>query len=41
VAWLKWQLRNDTSAAGKGYFVGTGCGLCGDAMWKIDSRSLR
>ena len=41
VAWLKWQLKNDTTATGKGYFVGTTCGLCGNAQWKIDSRSLR
>jgi hypothetical protein len=24
VAWLKWQLMGDTSAKGKGYFVGAG-----------------
>ena len=41
VAWLKWQLMNDTSAKGKGYFVGTPCGLCSDAKWKTDSRSLQ
>ena len=41
VAWLKWQLKNDTSAGGKGYFVGTTCGLCGNSQWKVDSRSLR
>jgi len=41
VAWLKWQLKNDTSATGKGYFVGTTCGLCGNSQWKVDSRSLR
>jgi len=41
VAWLKWQLMNDTSAKGKGYFVGTSCGLCSDSKWKIDSRSLQ
>ena len=41
VAWLKWQLRNETGATGKGYFVGNACGLCGNAQWKIDSRSLR
>jgi len=41
VAWLKWQLMNDTSVKGKGYFVGSSCGLCGDSKWKIDSRSLR
>jgi hypothetical protein len=41
VAWLKWQLKNDTSAQGKGYFIGNSCGLCGDSKWKLDSRSLR
>jgi dienelactone hydrolase len=40
VAWLKWQLTNDTSANGKGYFVGATCGLCTNSQWKIDSRSL-
>jgi len=41
VAWLKWQLMNDTSAKGKGYFVGAPCGMCSDAKWKTDSRSLQ
>ena len=41
VAWLKWQLMNDTSARGKGYFAGNSCGLCTDSKWKTDSRSLR
>jgi hypothetical protein len=41
VAWLKWQLMNDTSARGKGYFVGPGCGICGDSQWQIGSRSLQ
>ena len=41
VAWLKWQLMNDTSALGKGYFVGTPCGLCSDPKWTAGSRSLR
>jgi dienelactone hydrolase len=41
VAWLKWQLLNDTGKAGKGYFVGDRCTLCGNAQWKVDSRSLR
>ena len=40
VAWLKWQLMNDTSAKGKGYFVGPQCGLCTDSKWQINSRSL-
>ena len=41
VAWLKWQLMNDTSAKGKGYFVGPNCGICGDSNWKVASRSLQ
>ncbi len=41
VAWLKWQLMNDTSRTGKGYFVGAQCGLCTDTQWKTNSRSLR
>jgi dienelactone hydrolase len=41
VAWLKWQLMGDTSAAGRGYFVGDGCGICKDSNWKTQSRSLR
>ena len=41
VAWLKWQLTNDTSAKGKGYFVGAPCGMCSDPKWKADSRSLQ
>ena len=41
VAWLKWQLLNDTGATGKGYFVGAGCGICGDAKWQTSSRGLQ
>ena len=41
VAWLKWQLMGDTSAAGRGYFVGDDCGICKDANWQTASRSLR
>ena len=41
VAWLKWQLMNDTTAKGKGYFVGSSCTLCANPQWKTDSRSLR
>ena len=40
VAWLKWQLMGDTSAAGRGFFVGPNCGICGDSNWLVDSRSL-
>jgi hypothetical protein len=41
VAWLKWQLMDNTSAQARGLFVGNACGLCGNAQWKTDSRSLR
>jgi dienelactone hydrolase len=41
VAWLKWQLMNDTSAKAKGYFVGSPCGLCSDPKWTSASRSLQ
>jgi hypothetical protein len=40
VAWLKWQLQGDTSAKGKGYFVGEKCTLCTDSDWQAQSRSL-
>jgi dienelactone hydrolase len=41
VAWLKWQLMGDTSAAGRGYFVGNDCGICKDTVWQAAARSLR
>jgi dienelactone hydrolase len=41
VAWLKWQLQGDTTAAGRGYFVGDNCGLCKDAGWQVGARALR
>ena len=40
VAWLKWQLLGDTSASGRGYFVGTDCGICKDPSWRVASRVL-
>lgn len=40
VAWLKWQLMNDTSADGAGYFVGDPCNLCARSEWTTDSRAL-
>jgi hypothetical protein len=40
VAWLKWQLLGDTSAAGRGYFVGADCGICKDSGWQVNSRAL-
>ena len=40
VAWLKWQLMGDTSATGRGFFVGDNCVICRDSNWQVDSRSL-
>ena len=41
MAWLKWQLEGDKSAAAKGYFVGKDCTLCKDSNWKVQSRALK
>ena len=41
VAWLRWQLMNDTGTSGKGYFVGDKCVICGDANWQTASKSLK
>jgi hypothetical protein len=41
VAWLKWQLMKDTSASGKGYFVGDKCVICGDAKWQTAAKALK
>lgn len=41
VAWLKWQLLGDTSAAGRGFFVGDSCKICKDANWQTASRALK
>jgi hypothetical protein len=40
VAWLKWQLQGDKSAAGRGYFAGDNCGICKDTGWQAASRAL-
>jgi hypothetical protein len=37
----KWRLMKDTSASGKGYFVGDKCIICGDATWQTASKSLK
>jgi dienelactone hydrolase len=41
VAWLKWQLMNDTTASGKGYFVGDTCAICKGPKWQTASKSLK
>jgi hypothetical protein len=40
VAWLRWQLLNDTSAQAKGLFAGEKCGLCADSQWQVRRRSI-
>ena len=37
-AWLRWQLKDDTEAAGM--FVGEDCGLCVDPEWDAQSKNL-
>ena len=39
VAWLKWQLLNDSEA--RKFFVGADCRLCTDQRWQAASRSLK
>lgn len=39
VAWLKWQLLNDSEA--RKFFVGADCRLCTDPQWQAASRSLK
>jgi dienelactone hydrolase len=41
VAWLKWQLFEDTSAEARGLFVGDDCALCTDRDWRIGKKNLR
>jgi len=40
VAWLRWQLLNDTSAKAKGLFAGDKCGLCTDSKWQVKRRAI-
>jgi len=41
VAWLKWQLFEDTSADAKGLFAGEDCALCQDDSWIIGKKNMR
>jgi hypothetical protein len=40
LAWLNWWLKGDTGSTGKGMFAGTGCGLCKDSSWTVQSKNL-
>jgi dienelactone hydrolase len=37
-AWLKWQLKDDQTAARM--FTGANCGLCSDPKWTIDKKKI-
>jgi dienelactone hydrolase len=39
VSWLDWQLKHDPQAAKR--FVGTGCGLCADPDWKLQTSNVK
>ena len=39
VAWLRWQLMQDTTI--KARFVGPQCGLCSDTNWKVKQKNLQ
>lgn len=38
VAWLKWQLKSDATAAG--LFKGRDCGLCGQPEWHVKKKGI-
>jgi hypothetical protein len=40
IAWLKWQLYGDTTAAAGGMFMGPDCGLCKNAMWTVKKKNM-
>ena len=40
LAWLNWWLKDDLSATGKGYLVGSTCTICRDSAWEIASKNL-
>lgn len=40
VAWMRWQLLDDVSPKGKGFFVGESCAVCNSEKWIVQSRSL-
>jgi hypothetical protein len=38
MAWLKWQLKGDETAAKM--FTGENCGLCGDPNWTLERKNM-
>jgi hypothetical protein len=41
LAWLKWHLKGDQTATGKGFFVGDTCTLCKDAGWEVRTANIQ
>ncbi|MBN2735828.1 MAG: dockerin type I repeat-containing protein [Spirochaetales bacterium] len=40
LAWLNWWLKDDMSATGKGFLVGSTCNICRDSAWEMASKNL-
>ena len=38
-AWLNWHLKDDTSASGRGMFLGQNCGIC-NSNWTIQHKNF-
>ena len=41
LAWLNWQLKGDTSRAGKGLLIGPDCPYCKDSSWDVKSANIK
>jgi hypothetical protein len=41
LAWLNWQLKGDTTAAGKGLLIGSTCPYCSDSAWEVKSQNIQ
>jgi len=40
LAWLNWQLKDDETATGKGFLVGSSCTFCSNSAWEVKSKNL-
>jgi hypothetical protein len=40
LAWLNWQLKGDTTAAGKGFLIGSECTFCSNSAWEVKSKNI-
>jgi hypothetical protein len=41
LAWLKWQLKGDEGATGKGYLIGSSCKYCNTSGWDFKSANIQ